>query len=118
MYNELIEKIQEQTEKFTAPLKKLGELSVDGIERLTQLQVETLKSYADLGIESVKKALNTKITDTESLQSYLTEQAESIHSVGLKITDDIKAYVALGEDLGDEIQKIAKENAGAFNIKG
>ncbi len=115
MYNKIIESIQEQTEKFSAPIRKIGELSVEGVERLAQLHTETIRSYTDLSIEQIKKALSTKITDTESLQTFITEQTESIHTVGLKVTDDIKAYVALGEDLGEEMKKIAKENSDVFS---
>ncbi len=111
MYEDILEKVQEQAEKLTAPLRKITEVSVAGIERVTQLNVETIRTYAELGIENAKKVLNTNITDAEGLQNFIAEQAETAHNVGLKITDDLKAYVALGEDLGDEIQKVVKENA-------
>lgn len=111
MYDQIIERVQEQTEKFTAPLRRITEVSVAGIERVTQLNAETIRTYAELGVENAKKVMGLNVTDVESLQNFVAEQAEAAHNVGLKITDDLKAYVALGEDLGEEIKKVVKENA-------
>lgn len=110
MYENILERVQEQAEQLTAPLRKIQEVTVAGIERVTQLNVENIKTYAELGMENAKKVLNTNITDVEGLQNFITEQTEVAHNVGLKMTDDLKAYVALGEDLGEELQKVVKEN--------
>lgn len=111
MYDQIIERVQEQAEKFTAPLRKITEVSVAGLERVTQLNAETIRTYAELSVEHAKKVMGINIKDAESLQNFVAEQAETVHNIGLKITDDLKAYVALSEDLGEEIQKVVKENS-------
>lgn len=107
MFEKLFEDYQAQLKDAFAPVKQYSELTVANVEKLTKFQLDAVEYYVDLGLSQVKGAL--EITDPESLQKYVTEQAEVAKTVGEKITVDAKALASLGEEFGEEVRKITSE---------
>jgi len=111
MYEEVFEKFTSQAQEFSAPARRFTSVVVDNVEKLISFQLETARSYAELGLEQLRAALEISVTDPQSVQTYVSNQAKVANTVGQKITDDAKTLAGIGQNFSSEIQKLAKENA-------
>lgn len=114
MNQDILNQAAEQLNKLTAPAKQLNALVVDHIEKLAQFQLDAAKSYAGVGITQLRSAL--EISDAQTLQSYLQDQAKVAEAVSKKLAADAEALAKLNQQLTAEVQKLAQQSAATLNV--
>ncbi|MCB1760078.1 MAG: phasin family protein [Gammaproteobacteria bacterium] len=111
MYQEIFSTYNTQAEKLIVPMQQLAKLSLSNYEKMAALQFEIAQSYVDLGIEQMNAILEVK--DPESLQAFVSKQADVARNVGEKMIADAKAVAELGNEFNAETQKLARESMNA-----
>ena len=111
MYQDIFNTYNAQAEKVIAPMQQLAKLSLSNTEKLFALQMEIAQSYVDLGIEQMNAMLEVK--DPESLQAFVSKQADVARNVGEKMVADAKAVAELGTEFNAETQRLARESMNA-----
>jgi len=99
--------MNDQIEKFVAPLQELTALAVSNIEKLTELQLKSIEESANASVEALKSA--TAITDVEGFQSYLSAQAESAKDIAKNAQTNAQTIAELGKSYAEEAGKIVKD---------
>ena len=100
--------MNEQFEKYFAPVKELNTLAVNNIEKLLDLQLKYVEDSAKAGIESLKSAVS--ISDAEGFKDYVNAQVESSKQFTERAIEDSKTALELGNSYANEFQKVVKES--------
>ncbi|MGD8708866.1 MAG: phasin family protein [Ectothiorhodospiraceae bacterium] len=108
MYEELFNKANVSFDQFVGPARKFNALVVDNMEKVAKFQFDAVKSYADLGIRNVREGLEVK--DAKSFQDYVTSRGELVQTFGEKLQEDARAFADMGQDFGQQLQKLVQEN--------
>ena len=108
MANDTLSKMSEQYQNFLNPVIKANKLSAANLEALVNFQMNALQSYIDLAMSRMKAAAD--ISDPDSLQAFLTGQAEAIGGLQQKFMDDSKALADLTSRFKAEFDKLVQES--------
>lgn len=112
-FEDLFSKSTAQLASLAAPVKKFNALAVDNLEKLARLQLDNVKSYTDLGLTQLRAAL--EVSDVQSLQTYVSNQQETVKAVGEKLVKDAAVYGDLAKQFAAEVQKLAQEQVQSFS---
>ena len=85
----------------------MAELTIASTEKMFALQMALTQGYFELGMQQLKSAMEIK--DAETLQSFMSKQAEVAKTVGEKVMADAKAVADLNAEVSAEVQKLAQE---------
>lgn len=113
MMDKIFENTQINTEKLISQFNRLNEIMSESINKAVQLNTDTIQQYAQLGVNQINDAWG--ITDFESMQNYLGRQAELMNEVSTRVTNDIQAYLALGESVSDDLQNVIRESISSIS---
>ncbi|NNE36746.1 MAG: hypothetical protein HKN08_00450, partial [Gammaproteobacteria bacterium] len=64
--------MNEEFEKYMAPMKDLNSLAVNNIEKMLELQMKYIEDTTKAGVESLKSAV--AINDAEGFKDYINAQ--------------------------------------------
>jgi len=99
--------MNEQFEKYYAPIKDLNELAVSNYEKLLELQLKFFQDSTKAGIEGLKSAV--AINDAEGFKDYINAQVETSKQFTERAIEDGKNAMELGNSYAAEVQKVVKE---------
>ncbi|WP_242464524.1 phasin family protein [Halorhodospira abdelmalekii] len=98
----------QQMQKMFEPARKMSTLMLDHAEKIMHLNLDAARAYNNLATEQVRNAL--AIRDLESLQACLNSQGKVMQTVSSKLSEDANTLADLSKNMGEEVQKIAREN--------
>ena len=99
--------MNEQFEKYYAPVKELNTLAVNNIEKLLDLQLKFIEESTKAGVESLKSA--AAFNDAEGFKDYVNAQVETSKQLTEKAIEDSKTALELGNSYATEVQKVVKD---------
>jgi phasin family protein len=108
MANDVTTKMSEQYQSLLAPVIKANKLSAANLETLVNFQISALQSYVDIAINRMKAAAD--ISDTASLQAFMTSQSEAIAGLHRKLMEDGKVLADLTARFKAEFDKLVQES--------
>lgn len=97
----------QQADKFFTPFRELNTLAIENVEKLADIQTKFIEDSTRTAIESFKGA--AAVSDVESLQTYLSNQAEASKKLTERTLADSKSVMELGNRYASEAQKIVKD---------
>jgi len=95
-------------QQMMGPVRKFNELMLNNTEKLVEFQIDRMRTYSDLGIGRMRAAL--EVTDSQSLQSFLTEQNKFANNLAQQVTEDMKTLNSISQSFGTEMQAVTQEN--------
>ena len=104
--------MNEQFEKYAAPLKDIQALYVKNVEAFVDMQLKLGEENAKAGVEQLKNAAEVK--DAETLKTFLDSQAAVTQQFNERVVENTRAAVEMGNAYTAELQEILK---GAFTAK-
>lgn len=99
--------MNEQVEKYMAPVQELNALAVENVEKILNLQIKRIEETAKLGIEQLKAAASIK--DVEGFQGYFSNYAETLRQLGERTAEDVRTVYELGNNYSTQAQRIFKD---------
>ncbi len=103
--------MNEQFEKYFAPVKELNTLAVNNYEKLLDLQLKYFEDSAKVGVESLKNA--SAINDAEGFKDFINTQVETSKQFTERAIEDSKTALELGNSYVAEVQKVVKDSIAA-----
>ena len=103
--------MNEQFEKYIAPVRELNSLAITNLEKLVDLQVKYFEDSVKAGIEQLKTA--SSINDVEGLKNYLSSQVAVSKQFSERAIEDGRTVAELGNSYAVEVQKVVKD---AFKV--
>ena len=100
--------MEKTLEKYLVPVKELNDLTLKSIEKISAAQVKLIQENARLSIESLKAA--TAISDLDSLQAYLKEQAEVAQGLYHKTVRDAETITKLSESYARSVKELFEKS--------
>ena len=107
--NELFAQAAEQYKTAVAPVVKVNQLTVAGLEKVTAFQMAALRTYLDISLARMKAA--TQVDSPESLQSFIKGQVETAEVLRTKLAEDSKALTQISTEFKSQLDALAKESA-------
>lgn len=99
--------MNEQFEKYYAPVKDLNALAVNNFEKLLELQLKYFEDSTKAGIESLKSVV--AINDAEGFKDYINAQVETSKQFTERAIEDGKNALELSNNYASEVQKVVKD---------
>jgi phasin family protein len=99
--------MNEQFEKYYAPVKDLNALAVSNFEKILELQLKYFEDSTKAGIEGLKSA--AAINDAEGFKDYMNAQVETSKQFTERAIEDGKNVLELGNSYAAKVQKVVKE---------
>lgn len=112
MSDEMINRINEQTRRMSAPIASCGNLMANNIEKLTDFNLKTMRAYADIGLNQMRAM--TSVNDAESLQQFTETQAETFSRINSQLMNDAKRLNELSTEFQHELEQSMKEIVETF----
>lgn len=107
------QKIQQQIEQVAAPVRELQSTLLGHAEKLARFQLEMAQSYTEMALSNVREV--STVNSVEGIQNYLENYPRTLQRAGEKIAQDGRTLAQLGQDVGADLQRIARENVTAVN---
>ena len=95
-------------EKFLAPIKEINDLALKSIEKITAIQVKTFQENTKISVDALKSA--AEIKDFDSLQKYLTGQTDVAQNLSNSAVEDAQEIAKLGESYANNVKKIVEKS--------
>lgn len=114
MYD-VFSKYVENLNTLPKPLIKANQLWVTELEKMSNFQINVLQSYMNMGLNQLKAV--TEVNDVKSLQDFLNSQAEVVHELRQKMTEDAQAWADLSTGFKASFDDLAKESVIDFTPK-
>lgn len=108
MPNDVLSSLSSQYQNMMNPVIKANKLSAANLEALVNFQMSALQSYVDMAMARMKAA--AEVNDPNTLQNFLTSQAEMVSGLNQKFMDDSKALGDLMTRFKSDFDKIIKES--------
>lgn len=99
--------MNEQFEKYFAPMRELNALAVANLEKLVDLQVKYLGDSAKAGVEQLKNAAT--VTDAEGFKNYMSAQVAVTRQFTERAIEDSRTVAELSNAYSTEVQNVMKE---------
>jgi phasin family protein len=99
--------MNEQFEKYFAPVRELNALAISNLEKLVDLQVRYIEDSAKAGVEQLKSA--AAISDVEGFKEYINTQVAVSRKFTERAIEDGRTVAELGTHYATEMQKVVKE---------
>ncbi len=103
--------MNEQLDKYFAPVRELNALAIANLEKLVDLQVKYFEDSARAGVEQLKTA--AAISDAEGLKSFFNSQLAVSGQLSERAVEDSRTIAELGNNYVSEAQKVVKETMKA-----
>jgi len=103
--------MNEQLEKYFAPVRELNALAISNLEKLVDLQIKYLEDSARAGVEQLKTA--AAINDAEGFKSFFNSQLAVSRQLSERAIEDGRTIAELGNSYVTEAQKVVKESLKA-----
>lgn len=114
---EQFNKSMHQMQQFAEPAQRFGYLMLDHAEKVAHLNIEAARDFSRMAIEQMRAAM--EVRDPETMQKYLNSQNNVMQTVSNKLSEDATALADINKNMGEEVQKLAQENASRIteNVK-
>ena len=99
--------MNEQFEKYFAPVRELNALAISNLEKLVDIQLRYIEDSARAGVEQLKTA--AAINDAEGFRNYLNTQVAASRKFTERAIEDSRTVAELGTGYATEVQKVVKE---------
>jgi phasin family protein len=99
--------MNEQLEKYFAPMHELNVLAIQNLEKLVDIQLSYLEDSTRAGVEQLKTA--AAINDAEGLKNYINTQVETSRKFTERAIEDSRTVAEIGTGYATEVQKVIKE---------
>lgn len=111
MYKGLFTEASAPFAPFFAPARKFNSLMVENASKMAELQISAARSYTDIGLKQVREAL--QVNGVEDLQRLATSQGETSRTLAAQLLADTQGLVKLGQEFGEDVQKLLTEDVVA-----
>jgi len=101
------------TDRLVAPVRRLTDLMIDNLEKLTRLHLEAARVYTSMGIGQLRAAI--AIHDPDSLREYVANQGVAAETVARRAAEDAETFAGIGNDFAADASRIAGENVAALS---
>ncbi len=95
-------------ENLVAPVKLLNDLTLKSIEQIAAIQIKAIQDNAKISVDALKSA--TEIKDIDSLQNYLTSQADVAQSVSNNAVEDAQEIAKLSESYANSVKELVENS--------
>ena len=99
--------MNEQFEKYFAPMRELNALAVSNLEKLVDIQLRYIEDSARAGVEQLKTAAT--INDAEGFRNYINTQVATSRKLTERAIEDSRTVAELGTGYATEVQKVVKD---------
>ena len=100
--------MNDQFEKYFAPVRELNTLAIANIEKLMDLQLKYIEDTTKASVETLKSAAT--ITDAEGFKDYITAQVSTTKQLAERAAEDSRTVAELSNNYATEVQKVMKES--------
>ena len=103
--------MNEQMEKYVAPVRELNKLAIANVEKLVEMQLQRLQENAKIGVDQMKSA--AEISDVEAFKEYMTGCTELARKLSEQAVEDVRTVFEMGNAYSTEAQRIFKDSIGS-----
>jgi phasin family protein len=100
--------MNEEFEKYIAPIRELNTLAIANIEKLMGLQLKFIEDTTKASMETLKSAAT--INDAEGLKEYVSTQVSTTKQLADRAIEDSRSVVEISNNYASEVQKVVKES--------
>jgi len=99
--------MNEQFEKYFAPVRELNALAIANLEKLVDLQVKYIEDSAKATVEQLKTV--AAINDAEGFKDYINTQVAVSRKFTERAIEDGRTVAEMSTSYATEVQKVVKD---------
>lgn len=100
--------MNEQFEKYVAPVRELNALAINNFEKMLDLQLKYLEDSTKASLETLKTA--SSINDAEGFKEYINNQVATSKQLTERAIEDGRTVAEMGNSYATEVQKLMKDS--------
>lgn len=106
MYQDMFKTMQEQQQKFFAPMMQFNQLIASNVEQMSKLQLDAAQSYTETAIKQLKSA--SEIKDLKSWIDFSASQMTAMSQLSQQMIVNGQKLQQLSQEFSDNLQAMSK----------